>query len=147
MADKAPVKAMPKTEIYKKLAAETELEPKQIAAVFAALEALAKEELSRKNGAKEFLVPGLIKLKLKHKPATKARVAMVAGREVEVKAKAASGDIHAGVRQGTAAWLDVHTVSGRVASSLDAASAPADDDRTVRLHLSTVSGDIALARV
>jgi len=62
-------------------------------------------------------------------------------------AKAASGDIHAGVRQGTAAWLDVHTVSGRVASSLDATSAPADDDRTVRLHLSTVSGDIDLARV
>jgi DUF4097 and DUF4098 domain-containing protein YvlB len=67
--------------------------------------------------------------------------------EGEVKAKAASGDIHAGVRRGTAAWLDVHTVSGRVASTLDAASAPADDDRTVRLHLSTVSGDIDLARV
>jgi DUF4097 and DUF4098 domain-containing protein YvlB len=67
--------------------------------------------------------------------------------EGEVKAKAASGDIHAGVRQGTAAWLDVHTVSGRVASSLDAAGEPASDDRTVRLHLSTVSGDIELARV
>lgn len=67
--------------------------------------------------------------------------------EGEVKAKAASGDIHAGVRQGTAAWLDVHTVSGRVASGLDAAGEPASDDRTVRLHLSTVSGDIDLARV
>jgi DUF4097 and DUF4098 domain-containing protein YvlB len=67
--------------------------------------------------------------------------------EGEVTAKAASGDIHAGVQHGTAAWLDVHTVSGRVASALDAADEPASDDRRVRLQLSTVSGDIELARV
>ena len=67
--------------------------------------------------------------------------------EGEVRAKAASGDIHAGVQRGTAAWLDVHTVSGRVSSVLDAADEPASDDRKVRLQLSTVSGDIELARV
>jgi DUF4097 and DUF4098 domain-containing protein YvlB len=66
----------------------------------------------------------------------------------EVRVKAASGDIHAGVRNGTAAWLDVHTVSGRVSSELDGGGAePADDERTVRLSLKTVSGDIELARV
>jgi hypothetical protein len=65
----------------------------------------------------------------------------------EVRAKAASGDIHAGVRNGTAAWLDVRTVSGRVSSQLDAGGEPTDDERRVNLHLTTVSGDIDLARV
>jgi DUF4097 and DUF4098 domain-containing protein YvlB len=67
--------------------------------------------------------------------------------EGEVRAKAASGDIHAGVAAGTAAWLDVRTVSGRVASALDQGGEPTDDERRVRLHLTTVSGDIDLARV
>jgi DUF4097 and DUF4098 domain-containing protein YvlB len=66
--------------------------------------------------------------------------------EGEVRARAASGDIHAGVPHGTAAWLEVRTVSGRVRSALDAAGAPAGDDRRVRLGLSTVSGDIELVR-
>ncbi len=67
--------------------------------------------------------------------------------EGEVRAKAVSGDIHAGVQRGTAAWLDVHTVSGRVASGLDATVEPEARERTVRLELSTVSGNIELARV
>jgi DUF4097 and DUF4098 domain-containing protein YvlB len=67
--------------------------------------------------------------------------------EGEVQARAASGDIHAGVQRGTAAWLDVHTVSGRVASALDATDQPDAGDRKVRLQLSTVSGDIQLSRV
>jgi len=65
----------------------------------------------------------------------------------EVRVKAASGDVQAGIRAGTAAWLDVHTVSGRVASGLDATTEPAVTDRRVRLQLSTVSGDIELTRV
>jgi len=73
------------------------------------------------------------------------RVDVVA--EGEVRAKAASGDIYVGVQRGTAAWLDVHTVSGRVASALDATDEPATGDRKVRLQLSTASGDIELARV
>jgi hypothetical protein len=68
-------------------------------------------------------------------------------REGEVRAKAASGDIHAGVAAGTAAWLEVHTVSGRVASTLEASGEPTAEERRVRLQLSTVSGDIELARV
>jgi len=90
-ADKtADNKAMPKTAIYKALAEKTGLEPKQVAAIFEALEELAKAELSKKNGPEEFLVPGLVKLKLVKKEATKARTANVAGRMVEVKAKPAS---------------------------------------------------------
>jgi DUF4097 and DUF4098 domain-containing protein YvlB len=67
--------------------------------------------------------------------------------EGEVRAKAASGDIHAGVATGTAAWLEVRTVSGRVASGLDTGGEPAADERRVRLELTTVSGDIKLERV
>lgn len=67
--------------------------------------------------------------------------------EGEVRVKAASGDVHAGIGTGTAAWLDVHTVSGRVTSGLDAADAPTSADRKVHLQLSTVSGDIDLVRV
>ena len=65
----------------------------------------------------------------------------------EVRVKAASGDVVAGVRAGTAAWLDVRTVSGRVRSGLDATTEPLSSDRQVRLQLSTVSGDIELTRV
>lgn len=83
-------KALPKTAIYKALAEKTGLEAKQVAALFEALEELAKEELSKKNTPGEFLVPGLVKLKLVKKAATKAGMRTVAGRQVEVKAKPAS---------------------------------------------------------
>ena len=65
----------------------------------------------------------------------------------EVRVKASSGDVQAGIRAGTAALLDVRTISGRVRSALDAAAEPASSDRQVRLQLSTVSGDIELTRV
>jgi nucleoid DNA-binding protein len=88
--NKTGEKAMPKTEIFKKLAEKTGLEPKQVGSVFEALEELAKEVLAKKNGPGEFLVPGLVKLKLVKKAATKAGTRSVAGRMVEVKAKPAS---------------------------------------------------------
>lgn len=62
----------------------------------------------------------------------------------DVRARAASGDIRAAVRRGTAAWLDVNTVTGRVRSGLAASDEPPPDQRRVRLQLSTVSGDIDL---
>ena len=65
----------------------------------------------------------------------------------EVRATAASGAIRAGISSGTAAWLDVRTISGRVVSGLDAGSAPEVDERQARLQLETVSGDIELVRV
>jgi Putative adhesin len=65
----------------------------------------------------------------------------------EVRAKAASGDIHAGVRSGTAAWLDVRTISGRVTSDLESGGQPSDDEARARLRLETASGDIELVRV
>lgn len=95
MADNktAGEKPMPKTAIYKELATKTGLEAKQVAAVFEALEELAKTELMRKNGANEFVIPNLIKLKLIKKPATKATTKpnpFKPGEMMEVKAKPAS---------------------------------------------------------
>ena len=65
----------------------------------------------------------------------------------DVKVKVASGTIHAGVRTGTAAWLDVRTISGKVRSSLEPDAEPSADEQQVRLQLDTVSGNIELVRV
>ena len=84
-------KAMPKSEIYKELAAKTDLEAKQVSAVFVALEVLVKSELSKKDG--EFVIPNLVKLRLIDKPATKATKKpnpFKKGEMMDVKAKAAS---------------------------------------------------------
>ena len=86
-------KAMPKSEIYKALAAKTGLEAKQVSAVFVALEELVKDELSKKNGSGEFVIPNIVKLKLLAKPATKATKKpnpFKKGEMMDVKAKAAS---------------------------------------------------------
>lgn len=87
-----PAKAMPKTTVYKALAEKTGLEAKQVASVFEALETLIKTELGKK-GPGEFSIPGLIKLKLIKKPATKAGKKpnpFKPGEMMEVKAKPAS---------------------------------------------------------
>jgi DUF4097 and DUF4098 domain-containing protein YvlB len=65
----------------------------------------------------------------------------------EVHVRAASGDLRVGVPSGTSAWVDVHTISGRLSSELQSASAPEGDDERVRLRLETASGDIELVRV
>jgi nucleoid DNA-binding protein len=66
-------KAASKSAVYQELAAETGLTRKQIAAVFDGLSKIIKRELSGKKGPGVFTVPGLLKLKLVRKPATKAR--------------------------------------------------------------------------
>ena len=73
------------------------------------------------------------------------RIDAIAGGEVS--AKAASGDIRAGVRAGTAAWLDIRSISGRITSALDAGDQPVAGEQQTRLALETVSGDIDLLRV
>lgn len=66
--------------------------------------------------------------------------------EGEVVAKAASGDVVVGVAAGTAAMLDVSSVSGRVSSDLSAGEAPTGDERGVVLRLRSVSGDVRVQR-
>jgi nucleoid DNA-binding protein len=65
-------KAMTKSAVYQELAEKTELTRKQIAEVFDALSGLIKRELGKK-GPGTFTLPGLLRMRLKRKPATKAR--------------------------------------------------------------------------
>jgi nucleoid DNA-binding protein len=70
---KAPAKKPPtKSEIYNALSEKTELSKKQIDAVFTALEEEIGEAIS-KRGPGAFTIPGLCKIVVQHKPATKKR--------------------------------------------------------------------------
>ena len=62
-----------------------------------------------------------------------------------VRANGASGDISIGIEEGTAAWLDVSTVSGRVDQELGE-SEPPDRATTVEIAAHTVSGDLRVHR-
>jgi DUF4097 and DUF4098 domain-containing protein YvlB len=64
-----------------------------------------------------------------------------------VKAKTGSGDITVGVANGTAAYLDVTTVTGDVSSELDGSEAPVDGELTAEIFVQSGSGDVVLQRV
>jgi nucleoid DNA-binding protein len=73
MAKKAAtIKAATKGEIYTKLATSTGLTKKQVSTVFDELTKMIGNELGKK-GPGLFIVPGLLKLKVVRKPATKAK--------------------------------------------------------------------------
>ena len=72
------------------------------------------------------------------------RLGSVRGGTVEIDS--ASGDISIGVADGTAAWLDVHSLSGDVRSDLEGAEAPQGDAPTVTIRARTLSGDVAIRR-
>merc|ERR1719146_543346 len=79
-------KAMSKGAIVKSLADKHELKTKACSEVLDSLAALATAEV-KKNGI--FTVPGLARIKTRVKPATKAGVRNIFGKDVKVKAKAA----------------------------------------------------------
>jgi len=89
-------KPMPKSVVYKEIATKVNLEAKQVAAVFDALEEIIKSQLGKKNGPGEFVIPNLVKLKLVKKPATKAGKRpnpFKPGETMEVKARPASSKV------------------------------------------------------
>jgi nucleoid DNA-binding protein len=90
MAKAAPKKAPTKSEILNNIAAATDLPRKDVAAVFDALGSEIKKSLGR-NGPKTFTIPGLVKILVQHKPATKARKGInpFTGEETMFKAKPA----------------------------------------------------------
>ncbi len=63
-----------------------------------------------------------------------------------VRAKTVSGRVSVGVPQGVSALLDISTLSGRVRSDLAASGAPGEGEACVELILSTVSGNVNVAR-
>jgi DUF4097 and DUF4098 domain-containing protein YvlB len=64
----------------------------------------------------------------------------------EVYVKTGSGDITLGVADGTAAYLDIQTVTGDVKSSLDSTAAPVEGDSTVSINVVSGTGDVVLQR-
>lgn len=56
------------------------------------------------------------------------------------------GDVELGVRDGTAAWLDVHSKFGTVRSDLEGAEGPGDSDETAEVRARTGYGDIVIRR-
>jgi len=89
-AKKATGKARSKSEVYGTLAESTDLTRKQVAAVFDGLANIIKKDLG-KRGPGLFTVPGLMKIKVVRKPATKARKGInpFTGEEMMFKAKPA----------------------------------------------------------
>ena len=71
-AKSAAAKAATKAEIFGSLAEKTGLGKKEIAGLFDALSELISKELGKK-GPGQFVIPGLLKLKVVRKPATKAK--------------------------------------------------------------------------
>jgi DUF4097 and DUF4098 domain-containing protein YvlB len=58
----------------------------------------------------------------------------------------AYGEVEAGVREGTAAWLDVHSGAGRIRNLLAEADGPEGAAETVEIHARTSYGDILIRR-
>merc|ERR1712232_909004 len=85
-AMKAAAKAMTKGAFLKAIADEHGLKVKECSQVFNSLVDIATKEV-KKTGI--FTVPGLCRIKTRSKPATKAGVRNIFGKEVKVKAKPA----------------------------------------------------------
>lgn len=71
-ASASSVKARTKSEVFGGLAEATDLTKKNVASVFDELAKLIKKDIG-KRGPGTFTVPGLMKIKVVRKPATKAR--------------------------------------------------------------------------
>jgi len=83
-------RARTKSEVTGCIADETGLTKREVASVFEAMAGLIKKDLGRR-GPGMFTVPGLMKIRVKRKPATKARkgVNPFTGEEMMFKAKPA----------------------------------------------------------
>jgi DUF4097 and DUF4098 domain-containing protein YvlB len=56
------------------------------------------------------------------------------------------GDVEIGIPAGTAAWLDVSSLHGRVHNALDATGAPAQAGETAEIRASTSYGNVTIRR-
>ena len=81
-----------KSEIYTKIADDTGITKKDVAAVFESLSGQIKKNLGGRGAPGMFTVPGLLKMRVVKKPARKARkgVNPFTGEEMMFKAKPAS---------------------------------------------------------
>ena len=56
------------------------------------------------------------------------------------------GDVEVGIREGTAAWLDVRASAGKVHNALEAAEAPGPSAETVEVRGRTTAGNVVIRR-
>jgi hypothetical protein len=56
------------------------------------------------------------------------------------------GDVEVGIREGTAAWLDVRAAAGKVHNALAAAEAPGPSAETVEVRARTSAGSVVVRR-
>ncbi|MFD8901895.1 DUF4097 family beta strand repeat-containing protein [Streptomyces ardesiacus] len=64
----------------------------------------------------------------------------------EVRLETSYGAIEVGVREGTAAWLDVRSSGGQVRNTLTASDGPVESEETVKVHARTRYGNIDVRR-
>jgi hypothetical protein len=57
-----------------------------------------------------------------------------------------AGDLEVGIREGTAAWLDVRSTAGRVLNGLEATGEPDPGSPSVQVRARTTVGDVAIRR-
>ncbi len=91
-----------KSEIYTTIADDTGLTKKDVAAVFDSLSGLIQKNLGGRGGPGVFTVPGLLKMRVVKKAATKARkgVNPFTGEEMMFKAKPASKTVKVAALKG-----------------------------------------------
>jgi len=88
----AASKAPTKSEIFASISQDTGLTKKDVAAVFDSLAGQIKKNLGGRNGPGIFTVPGLLKMRVVKKPATKERMGVnpFTGQQMMYKTKPAS---------------------------------------------------------
>ncbi|MFC9245870.1 DUF4097 domain-containing protein [Streptomyces sp. NPDC057136] len=64
----------------------------------------------------------------------------------KVTLRTSAGNIGVGIREATAAWLDVHTGAGAVRNSLGPSDGPGASENTVEVRAHTAAGDIEIHR-
>jgi nucleoid DNA-binding protein len=90
--EKTTPKAMTKARVFDELAKQTGLKKQDVTKFFDALQDLIKKQLTGRNSPKVFVLPGMVKMTLKRKPAQKAGTKpnpFKKGEMMEVKAKPA----------------------------------------------------------
>ena len=101
---KAVANAKPptKSEIYTRIAEDTGLTKKDVSAVFDSLSHQIKKNLGGRSAPGVFTIPGLLKMRVVKKPATKARkgVNPFTGEEMMFKAKPASKTVKVAALKG-----------------------------------------------
>jgi len=63
-----------------------------------------------------------------------------------IELQTAAGELEIGIREGTAAWLDVSSRYGRVRNSLEETGSPGQSEARVEIRARTSYGDINIQR-